>query len=133
MNILYALIAAIVIIGLVALGFFLRKQAQTLKAKAQLNDEEKVTVIICRWGKWGSWLVSAVGVVILVNNYVVRIPNPFELPSASISESPSEKPARPTGPLAVPPTNADPDAAAELERRLLEKARIQQQEDLNKK
>ena len=88
---------------------------------------------LVRLTQGGLCILAAVLVLVIANAYVVRIPNPFELPPASLGDLPASKNRPvPVGPLATPPTNADPAAAAERARRLLDEAREQQQKDLKK-
>ena len=133
MNILYAILAVGSIVLLIYLGARSGAQVKKIRSNEKLEEADRnILVIFARAGRWGAWAVAAILTAVLVNNFVWRIPNPFELPSASIGDMLTDKKRPPIGPLTTPPTTADPAAAAERERRLLDAAKALQEKDLKK-
>jgi len=115
MNLLTAIIVVVVIVGLLLLGNYLRKRGQGVELFAL------------------PWAIALVLVLLLINTYLVRIPNPFGARELSLKDYQSfERPAPPamSSTLTVPTTNADPNAAAAASRKRLEEAKSQQQNDL---
>ena len=135
MNILYALLYLLLLAGLVWLSFYLAGKASDVKnGKTGFADEEAAVLRAgLTIGRYASLTAAILLALIFVNNFVVRIPNPFEPSAASFDGlSRSRESAGPTGPLTIPPTNADPAAAAAREKDLLDEAKRQQPANLNK-
>ena len=128
MNILYLILAAIAPLFLVWCGFFLQRLT-----RAQMGKDHETDAMILRWSRNIVWIGALVLLVVYVNNYVAKIPNPIEPPGVMFDDTPSRERAVNKGPLAVPLTNADPAAGAQRERSLLDDAARQQREHLGSK
>ena len=124
----------LVFIGIFVALFFwgsiqCRRQSRKVFAKFKITEED---LIIVKWWRYGAnillTIAFATSVVFVIS--FLGVPN---LLAQKASESAPPTPGLvidSSGSLVVTPTNANPSAAAEDNRQLLEKAKRQQQEDL---
>jgi hypothetical protein len=80
---------------------------------------------INRWLFVMHWSFAILIIIIVINGYILRLPNPFDLRKAVITEQQEQSP-RDIGPITTPPTNADPESAAKRQFELLDQAKERQ-------
>ncbi len=146
MNILSLVAYALSIIALLWLCFRLRTWARGVDLEPKLGananatrqslgrhsyDNDGVSPRVIRWGSNLALLAALLLVLIFVNNYLYRIPNPIE-PRGATFTTPYRAPtnSEPVVLKAPPPSNADPAAAAAHQQELLGAAKQQQTDQL---
>ncbi len=127
-NITFIIIAIVVAFSLWG-SIQCRRQSRKVFAGSEISEEDRTIAKGWRYGA-NTLLIIAFAISVVFVTSLLGIPNLFA-PEAPESAPPtSGLVIDSSGPIVVIPTNANPSAAAEDNRQLLEKAKRQQQEDL---
>lgn len=129
-NTTFIILAVIVALFLWG-GIKCRRQSREALVDAEASEED---LSVAKWWRYVANALFAIAIIISI----IFAANLSGIPNLFAPKAPESAPPTPglvidsDRPLVVPPTNANPSAAAERNQQLLEEAKRQQQETLGK-